>query len=150
MAHLTHNSADLAKALSYSNARLLERYKRNHPNNRLPAENALDELIKYLWLCAKHRQDRSTFPDNEDLNFPCNMYPEMKEIDDMWHTFLLFTQDYQDFCYTYLGHFIHHLPKNPNDIVVPEVFEVELSRFLSYVYDCLGEETLRTWFAEHL
>ncbi len=148
VAPLILNANDLAKALSYSNPALLERYRRDYPNNQLSAEEALRELIKYLWLCEKHRQDCAAFPDNTALHFPCSMYPEMAEIDDMWHTFLLFTKAYQDFCHTYLGRFVHHLPKTPSDHITPEVFELELTRYLFYVYDCLGEETVKKWFKE--
>jgi hypothetical protein len=31
-------------------------------------------------------------------------------IDRMWHSFLLFTKDYNAFCEQYLGRFIHHEP----------------------------------------
>lgn len=31
-------------------------------------------------------------------------------VDDMWHTALLFTRTYRDFCDRYLGTFIHHQP----------------------------------------
>jgi len=31
-------------------------------------------------------------------------------IDAMWHTFLLFTKDYRQFCDAYLGRFIEHEP----------------------------------------
>lgn len=31
-------------------------------------------------------------------------------VDDMWHTALLFTRAYRDFCTDYLGAFVHHLP----------------------------------------
>ena len=31
-------------------------------------------------------------------------------IDEMWHTFVLFTQPYAAFCQRYFGRFIHHAP----------------------------------------
>ncbi len=45
------------------------------------------------------------------------MYPDKiidmfsEEVDELWHTFLLFTQDYQKFCEECFGRFIHHVPK---------------------------------------
>jgi|GEM_PF-3203879 len=39
---------------------------------------------------------------------PLDMFSS--EIDNLWHTFLLFTQDYQKFCYECFGKFIHHTP----------------------------------------
>lgn len=38
------------------------------------------------------------------LNMP------IKEIDIVWHTFLLFTAEYADFCDRYVGRFVHHEP----------------------------------------
>lgn len=38
---------------------------------------------------------------------PC--FPS-KEIDDAWHTFILFTKDYQQFCSNFLQSFVHHVP----------------------------------------
>ncbi len=42
------------------------------------------------------------------------MAPSVK-IDEMWHNFILFTQDYQEFCFTYFGRFIHHRPRRRDD-----------------------------------
>ncbi len=33
-----------------------------------------------------------------------------KEVDELWHTFILFTADYREFCYKYLGQFLDHVP----------------------------------------
>lgn len=38
-----------------------------------------------------------------------------KQIDSLWHQFILFTREYQDFCNCYLGKFIHHSPSLPED-----------------------------------
>lgn len=35
--------------------------------------------------------------------------------DDGWHEFLMFTRDYQQFCYRYFGTFIHHQPFTKSD-----------------------------------
>lgn len=140
----------LQAALAYENPYLLDRYTRDYGHNRLSAEIALAELIKYLWLCEKHRQDREASPENTELHFECNMYPEMSDIDDIWHTFLLFTQEYQEFCLKYLGRFIHHVPETKFELIEPQSFETELARYFSYIYDHLGEDTLKLWFAEHL
>jgi hypothetical protein len=65
----------------------------------------------------------------------------------MWHTFLLFTKDYLNFCNNYLdGEFFHHVPlSEPIEDLDINNYELELSRYLSYIYDRLGEETLIKW-----
>lgn len=71
----------------------------------------------------------------------------MSDIDNMWHIFLLFTLDYQNFCKDYLrGIFFHHIPATSKIEMSKDEYELDLSRFLSYVYDNLGEETLTKWF----
>src|SRR4029079_4720599 len=36
-------------------------------------------------------------------------------IDEAWHSFILFTKDYQLFCEKYFNNFLHHLPHRPED-----------------------------------
>lgn len=126
------------------------RYTKDYPENLLSAEEALTGLLQYFWLSHKHKQDKKLAPNNIDLRFTCAIHSEMREIDDMWHTFLLFTHEYTDFCKKYFKQFIHHVPNvEEKKWVIPKI-EVELNRYLSYVYDHLGEETLCKWFAEHI
>lgn len=139
---------NIHEILAYQNQAICDRYRRDYPKNSLTPEVALREVIKYFYLSQQYQEDKKKRPDDEALNFICGMYPDMREIDDMWHTFLLFTKDYLDFCNHYFGKFIHHTPKTEKDIVPPELFEQEFSRYLSYVYDHLGEETIRVWFPE--
>lgn len=42
------------------------------------------------------------------------------DVDDLWHTFLMFTQDYRRFCTEVAGDFIHHAP-NDEDVSQDEV-----------------------------
>ena len=53
----------------------------------------------------------------------------MKEIDDMWHTFLLFTKDYADFCEKYIGKYFHHSPNNNTEEITKSEFEIDFTRF---------------------
>jgi len=141
---------DINQLLEYNNSRIIARYEKDYPNNQLSANEALRELLKYFWICQKHNQDKENCPQDEALNFICSMHPEMHEIDDMWHTFLLFTQDYDEFCKTYFSRFIHHAPNMNEEKLDFDHFELQFARYLSYVYDHLGEETLSIWFAEYV
>ena len=40
---------------------------------------------------------------------PIGMYS--KHVDDLWHSFILFTREYQHFCLSTAGYFIHHAPE---------------------------------------
>ncbi|KTC76040.1 hypothetical protein Lbir_0109 [Legionella birminghamensis] len=140
---------DLNDLKCYKNARIISRYNTDYPDAKMQAEEALSELMKFIWLCMKHKSDKKANPNNDSLNFSCLIHSEMAEIDNMWHTFLLFTKDYQHFCQTYLGGiFFHHEPVADTENNTPnDDYEQELTRYLSYIYDNLGEETVLKWFA---
>ena len=141
---------DLGHLLEYKNANVLNRYTVDFPGNQLGAEEAFENLMKFFWLNRKHAADKLRFVRKEDLNFTCGIHAEMKEIDDMWHTFLLFTRDYHFFCKKYLGDFFHHVPNTDKSHSTKEAFAIEFARYLSYVYDNLGEECLVKWFGQLL
>ena len=140
----------LSQVLKYHNQTVLDRYTKDYASNEMPAEEAFSELVKYMWLCQQHKIDQLRCNDTA-LAFTCVMHPEMREIDHMWHTFLLFTKDYQDFCMGYFGDFFHHQPLSDEEKNMPaEQYTIELQRYLTYIYDKLGEQTLSIWFGECL
>ncbi len=128
-----------------------ERYREDFPDNALSPEIAFRELLKYLWVCEKLAEEKRQHPENRDLDFDIYIQSEMQEIDDLWHTFLLFTREYQQFCQENFGRFVHHVPvtmdekKNKDK----EEFLLETQKALEYVYDNLGEETLKIWYKEY-
>lgn len=132
------------------NPDVAERYREDFPDNALSAEEAFHELLKYLWICEKLAEDKRQQPNNEDLNFGIYIQSEMQEMDDLWHTFLLFTREYQTFCQENFGRFIHHVPVTLADKKTTdhEEFLQETQKALEYVYDNLGEATLKVWYKE--
>ena len=68
-------------------------------------EDAIDEYRKFLFLIAL---------GNHELAM-CS-----KEVDEVWHGHILFTQEYNDFCARAFGAFVHHRPATPSDPVDPE------------------------------
>jgi len=70
----------------------------------------LEDVMRFFWISKKHYLDRKENPQIPAFNFTFIMDEEMKEIDQMWHIFLLYTQDYMDFCEKYFGEYLHHLP----------------------------------------
>jgi hypothetical protein len=139
---------NLNDLIQYRNSNIISRYKKDFPDTTMQAEEALIELMKFIWLCRKHKDDKKNRPNDNALNFSCVIHSEMKDIDNMWHTFLLFTRDYHAFCDDYLnGTFFHHDPLSDIDNNISrESYELELTLYLSYVYDNLGEDTLIKWF----
>lgn len=142
------SNQSLARLLKYKNQAVFDRYTQHYTNNQMPAEEAFCELVKYLWLCNHHKQEQLDTQDSA-LNFSCVMHAEMRELDDMWHTFLLFTRDYHDFCLQFFGEFFHHQPLSNEEKNLPlDQYQVELKKYLTYIYDKLGAVTLTKWFGE--
>lgn len=139
---------NLQNLLKYKNEKVISRYQIEYPHSIMSGEEALVELLKYIWLCHKHSLDKKLYPKNNSLNFDCVIHIEMEDIDNMWHTFLLFTRDYHEFCNTYLnGVFFHHDPISAGENnISKKTYEKELNNYLSYICENLGENTLIKWF----
>jgi hypothetical protein len=46
---------------------------------------------------------------------PKTTYGMKGPIDELWHTFVLFTKKYTDFCYGVSGRYLHHFPSVPGE-----------------------------------
>ncbi len=91
---MNNSMMDTQRLNSYTNLKVINRYVGEYGIPFNTAANRFHELKSFLHTCAI--ADRPCVPT--------------KNIDDIWHTFILFTQDYQNFCMEYLGKFIHHYP----------------------------------------
>lgn len=137
----------LNELMQYKNQRVIQRFRRNFPQDRDRADMLFQDMLGYLWLSQRHAELLEQKPDRSDLDFMCVMHQEMVDIDEMWHIFILHTQDYFDFCDRYFGGYLHHIPNvaedHPQD---DETFFRDLQRYLSFAIDELGAETIRRWF----
>lgn len=139
--------APLEELLSYKNDKVLSRFKRDHPHLEEKAEELFEELLKYLWIGQKHFLDKQETPNCSTLKFSMVMHEEMRDMDEIWHCFILFTRDYHKFCNKYFGCYIHHIPDMAlNYDPVEEKFEENLQKYIYYVFDQLGELTIQKWF----
>jgi hypothetical protein len=141
----------LPEVLLYDNLRVLKMYRKNYPQSKLSPEKAFKEVLKYLWLTQKHSYDMQMETDTTQLPKNCVMLLSMQEIDNMWHEFILVTKDYTYFCEKYFGKYLHHLPDIPENLPGwKEDDKREVEKLLPYIYDHLGEETLRIWFKDYI
>jgi hypothetical protein len=138
----THARTRLEDVLAYRHPGVVRRYCKDHGATPEEAAEIFRETLKWLYLCY-----RATTLGPEGV--PCVMHPELARIDWMWHTFLLFTLDYADFCERYFGIFLHHVPNEAEDEdegpVDDVAYRAALEQQYALVYDVLGEETLRAW-----
>lgn len=65
-------------------------------------------------------------------------------LDDLWHTFIIFTKSYMDFCEQLGGEYIHHFPDPPDEPA--EDRELRRGSYLEFLTDyeeIFGEEAPR-------
>lgn len=141
----------LQEIKNYKNPPVVRRFQKEHPEKADRAEQIFTDLMLFFWGTKKHNQQQKGDPNCENLQFFFIMDEDMREIDQMWHVFLLYTRDYFDFCQKHFGEFLHHQPD-----LVPKFekqgfeFELNLERFLNYNYEVFGEEVIRRWFSASL
>ncbi|CAD0009877.1 glycine-rich domain-containing protein [Flavobacterium chungangense] len=89
----------LNKAQSFDLRPIVQRYMNKRGVTRARAIEIVDEMLIYLSLCATEPNEQWTITG---------------EVDEMWHTFILFTERYEKFCKEIAGSFIHHYPSEDN------------------------------------
>jgi hypothetical protein len=79
---------------SYKNDSVINIYCERYGSDLQNADEIFKDTIEFLWTSAIGSKTLSP----------------SKEIDDMWHVFILHTKDYETFCKEQLGKFVHHTP----------------------------------------
>jgi hypothetical protein len=69
------------------------------------AREVFEDLKRFFYLCGKHSQ----------------LFAAPLIIDEIWHEFQLFSQDYREFCAEHIGFFVDHQPKMRGEIHTEEV-----------------------------
>ena len=133
----------LETVLAYRHPGVVARYRRDQGGSEAEAQEIFVDLLAFLFLSARSA-------DLEDRTVVVAMYPEILKLDQMWHSFILHTRDYTDFCLRHFGFFLHHEPAAPgtDEAASRRGGDAELRAFLSFAYDELGEATVRRWFVE--
>jgi len=143
----------LEKVLAYQNDYIIQEFSRKHKKYKLSKEEAsllFDDLKRYLWMTATIDLKRD---ENEGEILPdVSISESMIIIDEMWHEFILVTEQYADFCNENFGRYIHHPPpmpkyeQNKKTLSDQECAEIFIGELLETTYECLGEEVTMRWF----
>jgi hypothetical protein len=88
--------------LSYEFPDLVNRLQMDLSLSADEAHILFKDTLQFLYICGTHLGKRDPF------------YPP-RLIDEAWHTFLLFTREYDAFCRFHFGIFIHHAPVTPTN-----------------------------------
>jgi hypothetical protein len=123
---------------------VVRRYAKEHQATPEEAAELFREMLKWLYLCGRAA---SQGPDGLALA----VHSEIEKIDWMWHTLLLFTREYAEFCDRHFGFFIHHVPDEGEEDDSPpdeSAIRTALEAQYAFVYDVLGPETLQAWYGD--
>ncbi len=135
----------LEDLLNYKNPRITQRYIRDFNASPEEAEKVFTDLMKWFFMLHRYASEGLYF-ENNSRHFELGMYDETQKIDDMWHTFILFTIDYSEFGRNQLGYYQHH---QPFDQVVPkskaQIFR-ERQLMYEFIATSVGVDTLHAWF----
>jgi hypothetical protein len=143
---MTMSSVTLTDIIAYRNEDVLSRFTDQFTIADEAAEDIFTETKKFLFICQK---PGVFIPD------------DLLIVDEMWHNFILFTSEYQDFCSRYFGSYVHHIPASKaakeqhrqelaaDPAAMRQGFNEKLARFMSVTYDVLGRDTVVKWFQQY-
>lgn len=148
---------DLKVLESYENQEVILKVSRDYKITLPESQMLFRETMKMLWLMVKHRTDKN---NSQDCFIPSafNVQKAMDPLDKVWHEFILFTKEYHEFCETFFGGYLHHIPCSEKEFLAfqerkadrKENFEAlerqDLKVFVSYIQKNFGNETLEAWF----
>ena len=144
----------LEEILAYKNENVIHRFCQIRPDAKEEVEVIFDDLKRFLWLVATLEERKIKGEQTPDISFSKSMII----MDDMWHSFILWTKQYQEFCETYLGRFIHHPTEMPvfeqntseQSLNETETMNIFLEGMISTCIEELGEAVAQRWFDDYL
>jgi len=116
-AFITEALERTAKAEAFDMSDILARYKKEQGFDDAIVADHHRELIRFMSLCAT------------GINAG-KFYGMMGAIDELWHTFVIFTREYSRFCDQVAGQFMHHVPE-----VEDGVSDGTLEHYLAFLDD---------------
>jgi hypothetical protein len=142
----------LEAVLAYENPSVISRFQDKFKLSTRETKALFRETLRWLWLCVRSRQTGGPLLE---------IRTSMLFLDEMWHEFLMFTRDYQQFCLEYLGEYVHHLPttraakramqqawrKNPEE--ARRAREKSLVEQFTFIRQELGGDVLDRWVRKY-
>jgi hypothetical protein len=95
----TNRIVNLALVMSFQFAPLVHRMMDKYKWDESESCECFEDLKKFLYMAVM--ADKPVAPT--------------EKLDEMWHNFILYTMDYDEFCRTRLGIFVHHRPRRRDD-----------------------------------
>ena len=105
----------LDSVMSYQHPWLLARLVERVGLDAVVAQELFDETKRFLYLCAVSDQP---------------LAPTAR-IDEVWHNFMLYSEDYAEFCDSQFGFMIHHRPWSKAEVAASDWSIVHRTRKLA-------------------
>lgn len=115
-------------AMQFPLSRVISRYRKDYGVSEEDAKLHEQELRRYLCIAAIYHD---------------GPWPMVRSLDGLWHTFILFTRDYQKFCNALGVPLIHHEPHDDN--AEPERLGDNYTRFLDHYVREFGSPPDKIW-----
>lgn len=142
----------LADVLTYRNDLVVRRFMKRFDISQGDANAIFVELLRWLWYLAS----TNPAPDNPEAHA---IDEPLFIIDEMWHEFIIVTQDYTKFCNDMCRHYIHHVPNSGDDARTKHEGLREVKASLAAllgtkrakytaIYDVLGKDVFVLWYLE--
>jgi hypothetical protein len=129
--------APLADVLRYKNPSVVRGFLRDYDLDRKEGDLLFREMLKLLWMGARDGAEDFT------------MWSAWKPLDEMWHAFILHTEDYGAFCDRYFGRMIHHRPStHESKPMSARQIERAMNAAVDCVWEELGPDTAELWFRD--
>ena len=122
----------IARVMNYPIPDVIQRCKKDHGYSDEDMQILEKELKRYLVMSEVLEDNKSG----------TGMYSE--DVDNLWHSFILFTKDYAAFCDTCFGKFIHHVPGT--GLMTVKDFQA----FVKNYANVFGEEVHAVWFLDSI
>lgn len=130
---------ELLSLLSYNNPKVLEVFCSQHPEISVDeAQVVFQDLLAWMWLSVQRA----------NLGKKTYLFGPLLLLDEMWHVFILHTQDYVDFSMCYFGMYFHHEVESVGFEHV--VTEEELTDFLNDCFNFLNNQWVERRFSNAL
>jgi len=133
----------LSEVLEYKNQHIIDGLISALDIDAAIAEQLFTDGLMWLWYCNNHASE-----GYREINDPILI------LDEVWHTFLLYTPYYTQFCLSYFGTYLHHMPslnqsEEANAESSREQYLKRQKKQLETVYDLLGKAVFIRWYHEY-
>lgn len=100
----------LEDLLEYGNEKVIASFLKSFLMSPDEAREVFRETMKWVWLCHTHNLEVAGKKRGGAVPEEIYIFPSTQILDEMWHQFILCTEEYFDFCSRYFGQYLHHTP----------------------------------------